>query len=76
MAKPVVIAKSPAPDWTVSYVDLDTGDQRVTLVMGSPTIDDALREAKASLDITGGYRITRIELEQNKLVDDAPRTTV
>ena len=65
MAKPVVIAKSPAPEWTVYHTDLTTGEKRCTLVIGSSTIEDALREARASLDLTGGYMITRIELDKS-----------
>jgi hypothetical protein len=63
MAKPLVTAKHPSPNWTIWYLDNDTGEQTSMQVIGSPTIDDALAEAKQSLDaLHRDYTIMRIEL--------------
>jgi len=64
MAKPIVIAKSPSPNWTIRYFDNDTGERASMQVIGSPTIDDALKEAKQSLDAARrDYTIMEIKLD-------------
>jgi hypothetical protein len=64
MAKPLVIAKREGPDWLITYQIDGLDEQDTLMVVGSPTIDDALREARLSLDATkqGWYTITRAEL--------------
>lgn len=71
MPKPVIIAKRAGPDWMVHYTDHDTGEPSVVTVFGSPTIDDALKEARFSLDALhqNWYTITQIEL----VSDDPPK---
>lgn len=64
MAKPLVIAKRQGPDWLITYT-IDGADRYDTIsVIGSPTIDDALKEARESLDASrqDWYTITRAEL--------------
>jgi hypothetical protein len=66
MAKPIVIAKREGPDWVIDYTNNDTGEAASMSVIGSPTIDDALKEARTSLDaaLKDWYVITRIELNK------------
>ena len=66
MAKPVVVAKREGPDWLIDYTDNNTGEPASMSVFGSPTIDDALKEAQSSLDATlkDWYTITRIALSK------------
>jgi hypothetical protein len=64
MAKPLVIAKREGPDWLITYQIDGLDEQDTLMVFGSPTIDDALREARLSLDAArqDWYTITRVEL--------------
>ena len=64
MAKPLVIAKREGADWLITYT-IDGTDGRDTIsVFGSPTIEDALKEARLSLDASkqNWYTITSVEL--------------
>ena len=70
MAKPLVIAKQKGPDWLITYT-IDGVDQQDTIsVIGSPTIDDALREARLSLDAQkkDWYTITRVALADGRII--------
>jgi hypothetical protein len=66
MAKPLVTAKKPGPSWTVEYHDLDRDQESSIVVIGPALIDDALKEAKTSLDAVrqDWYSITMIELNR------------
>jgi len=70
MAKPIVVAKSDKPEWCVLYEDADTGETESMSVYGSPTIEDALTEARASLDGSKtDYTIVGIELVDEEDVE-------
>lgn len=62
MTKPIVVAKRPGSDWTVWYTEHESGEELSLSVFGSPTIEDALYEARTSLNAKrqGWYTITKI----------------
>lgn len=66
MAKPIVVAKRQGPDWTVCYTEHESGEELFVSVFGSPTIEEALQDARASLDANhqGWYTITKVQLEE------------
>lgn len=72
MAKPLVTAKKPGPTWTIEYYDLDRDQQSSIVVIGPAKIDDALKDAKSSLDAVrqDWYNITLIELNRPVERDD------
>ncbi len=57
-----VFEKNPGPDWRVIYVVLSSGEQLVVSVFGQETIEDALKEARRSLNAAGEgwYRIIAV----------------
>lgn len=68
MAKPVAIATGKGLDWKVIYTDKH-GEVCEMVVFGNSTIDDALRDARGSLDSTvQDYVIIAIQLI-NDVVD-------
>lgn len=62
MAKPLVIAKREGPDWLITYTIDGLDEEDTVAVFGSPTIEDALKEARLSLDANRQYTIIRVEL--------------
>jgi hypothetical protein len=78
MAKPLVIAKREGPEWSVAYIDKNNDTIETMSIYGSPTIEDALKEARASLDATHSdwYTITGAELveeyDEEPLDEDEP----
>jgi hypothetical protein len=71
MAKPVVIAKRPGPEWVIFYDDNDRQEASTCTVLGSPTIDDAIEEARTSLNEKGTdwYTITSVALVREAKLD-------
>ena len=74
MPKPIVVAKREGPEWCVVYTDDATHEENTMSVFGSPTIEDALQEARSSLNANRAdwYTIVGIELINEALAEDEP----
>lgn len=80
MAKPIVVAKREGPEWCVVYIDNNTDEEESMSVYGSPTIEDALLEARSSLNanhsdwytIVGVEMVADEELEEESVDHDEP----
>lgn len=62
MAKPILIAKKPGPEWSVSYIA--QSEPNMVSVYGSATIEDALADVRQALraEFQDDYSITGIQL--------------